>query len=67
MIAPSHKIRSLLETLFHFIGMNLKLKRIFHFGFLKLSIFFTNYAIFPKFCKKLRFEVNYAKSQHSRI
>ena len=32
--------------------------------FLKLSIFFTNCAIFHE---KLRFEVNYAKSQHRRM
>ena len=32
--------------------------------FIKLSISFTNYAIFHE---KLRFEVNYAKSQHRRM
>ena len=32
--------------------------------FLKLSISFTNYAVFHE---KLRFEVNYAKSQHRRM
>ena len=34
------KSEALLETSFQVIAMNLKLKRIFHFSFLKLSIFY---------------------------
>ena len=34
------KSEALLETSFQFIAMNLTLKRIFHFSFLKLTIFY---------------------------
>ena len=35
--------------------------------FPRILQFCLNYAIFDELCEKLRFEVNYAKSQHRRI
>ncbi len=37
------------------------------FIFAQIVQFCTNYAIFDELCEKLRFEVNYVKSQHRII
>lgn len=46
------------------LSWNLSKKRIFPSSFLEFCL---SYAICEELCEKLRFEVNYAKSQHRRI
>ena len=47
--------------------MELKKEANISLFFPRILQFCLNYAIFDELCEKLRFEVNYVKSQHRRI